>query len=80
VDVAVFMAKFCEHRSKQVRKNRKDALLSASRRRRVAMPPEASPHKNGQAKKFFTHDLLAAWPGLMKEGFDLPALLALDGV
>lgn len=39
------------------------------------LPPLAFPHKNGRPKEYFTHDLLAVWPGFQDEGVDLPDLL-----
>ena len=71
-----FMAKSCEPRSKENRKFRKRALLAAARHGTVALPPLAASRKQGQANKYFVHDLLAAWQGFIDEGVDLPPLLA----
>lgn len=70
-----FMARFCQERSKQNRICRKKALLAAARHGAVKLPKLAVPHKHGRAKKYFTHDLLAAWQGFLDEGVDLPPLL-----
>ena len=42
----------------------------------MTLPALAAPRKHGQANKYFVQDLLAAWPGFLDEGVDLPALLA----
>ena len=58
-----------------------DSAESSDRKRPVpatadSKQPKASvPHKNGRPKEYFTPDLLAAWPGFIDEGVDLPALL-----
>ena len=52
------------------------ALLGAARNGKVTLPPEAGPYRSGQSKKYFTHDLLAAWQGFLDERVDLPPLLA----
>ncbi len=39
------------------------------------MPPHAGAFMSGQAKKYFTHDVLATWQGFLDEGVDLPPLL-----
>jgi len=70
-----FMARFCEPRSKDNRMCRKKALLAAARHGTVTLPPLASGRKPGQANRYVTHDLLAAWQGFQGEGVDLPALL-----
>jgi len=70
-----FVAKYCEQRSRQTRRYRRKALLPAARNGTVSVPSLAAPHKRGQAKRFFTHDLLAAWHGFLDEGVDLPPLL-----
>jgi len=75
IEIDEFMAKFCEQRTKQARKHRKDALLAAARHKTVTLPPLGAPHKHGQAKKYLVHDLLAAWQGYLDEGVDLPPLL-----
>jgi len=67
-----FMARFCQERSKQNRICRKKALLAAARHGTVKLPELAVPHKHGKAKKYFVHDLLAAWQGFLDEGVDLP--------
>ena len=70
-----FMARYCEKRSGQLRRFRRHALLGAARNGKVTLPPVAGPHRSGQAKKHFTHDLLAAWQGFLDERVDLPPLL-----
>lgn len=75
VDLDEFMARFCEERSKQNRICRKKALLAAARHGTVQLPELAAPHKHGKAKKYFVHDLLAAWQGFLDERVDLPPLL-----
>jgi CheY-like chemotaxis protein len=76
IELDDFMARFCEHRSKENRMHRKRALLAAARHKTVTMPPLAAPRKHGQANKYFTHDLLAAWQRYRDEGVELPPLLA----
>ena len=74
-----FMARFCETRSRDVRRYRRKALLAAARKkknRRVTMPPLVKPHESGQSNKYFTHDLLSAWQGFIDENVHLPPLLA----
>ena len=71
-----FMVRFCEKRSREIRRYRREALLAAARNGTVGMPPLATPHKSGQAKKYFTHDLLNAWQGFIDENVDLPPLLS----
>ena len=75
VELDDFMAKFCEQRSKENRMCRKRALLAAARHGTVKLPPLAGQRKHGQANKYVTHDLLAAWQGFLDEGVDLPPLL-----
>jgi len=70
-----FMAKFCEPRSKDNRMCRKRALLAAARHGTVKLPSLGGQRKHGQANKYLTHDLLAAWQGYLDEGVDLPPLL-----
>ena len=74
------MARFCEHRSKENRKCRKRALLAAARHGTVKLPPLAAPRKQGQANKYFIHDLLASWQGFLDEGVDLPRYLVNDSL
>jgi CheY-like chemotaxis protein len=69
-----FMAKYCESRSKELYKCRRNALLAAARHKTVAMPGLAERHKRGKPKKYFTRDLLAAWSRFQDEGVDLPAM------
>jgi hypothetical protein len=38
------------------------------------MPAVAGPHRSGQAKRYWTHDLLGAWQGFVEEGVDMPEL------
>ena len=75
IEIDEFIAKFCEHRSKPARMQRKHALQAAARHKTVTLPPLGAPHKHGQAKKYLVHDLLAAWQGYLDEGVDLPPLL-----
>ncbi|MGB2824714.1 MAG: hypothetical protein WBF17_27325, partial [Phycisphaerae bacterium] len=75
VTLDAFMARFCEKRSSKLRRFRRYALLGAARNGKVTLPPEAGPHRSGQSKKYFTHDLLAAWQGFLDEGVDMPPLL-----
>jgi len=70
-----FMAKFCEPRSKENRKHRKQALLAAARNETVTLPPLAGTRKHGMPNRYLTHDLLAVWPNFLDEGVDLPPLL-----
>ena len=75
-----FMAKYCEKRSKEVRKHRRKALLAAARNSSrgqgsIALPSPAVPHRNGRPKEYFTHELPATWQGFIDEGVDVPALL-----
>jgi len=70
-----FMAKYCEHRSKENRKFRKRALLAAARHGTVTLPPLAALRKHGQSNTYFVHGLLAAWENFLDEGVDLPTLL-----
>jgi len=69
------MAKYCQKRRRATRRYRRKALLAAARNGGVTLPPIAVPHRSGQSKKHFTHDLLAAWQGFLNEGVDLPSLL-----
>ncbi len=78
VEIDEFMTRFCEKRTKETRMFRKRALLAAARNNTVALPPLANTRKSGQANKYFTHDLMAAWQGYIDAGVDLPALLS-DG-
>ena len=71
-----FMVRFCEKRSRENRRCRREALLAAARNETVEMPPLAVPYKNGQSNKYFTHDLLNAWQGFIDENMDLPPLLS----
>lgn len=57
------MARFCEPISKENRMFRKRALLAAARHGTITLPPLAGARKHGQASKYLTHDLLAAWQG-----------------
>lgn len=75
-----FMARFCEHRSRDNRKCRKRALLAAARHKTVTLPALAAPRKHGQANKYFVQDLLAAWEGFRGEGVDLPPLLSPEAI
>ena len=75
VDLETFMGRFCEPRSKENRKCRKRALLAAARHGTVALPPIAGPRKPGQANRYLTQDLLAAWPGFVDAGVEVPPLL-----
>lgn len=75
IELNDFMARFCEHLSKKTRMYRKRALLAAARHKTVTMPPLAAARKHGQANKYFTHDLVAAWQGFIDEGVDLQPLL-----
>lgn len=75
ITVDAFMAKFCEHRSKELRAFRKRVLLAAARHKTITLPPLALTTKSGQANRYFTHDLLRAWPGFLNEGVDVPPLL-----
>lgn len=73
-----FMGKFCKKRACESRRCRREALLNAARNinnPRVTMPPLAKPHRTGQSKVFFTHDLLNAWQGFIDENMELPPLL-----
>ena len=74
VELDEFMAKFCESRSREIRMYRKRALLAAARHGTVTLPPLAGPRKKGQSCRYFTHDLLAAWPGFVDQGVDVPPL------
>jgi hypothetical protein len=74
VELDEFMAKFCEHRTRENRMYRKRALLAAARHGTVTLPPLATPRKHGQSNKHYVHDLLAAWQGFLDEGIDLPHL------
>ncbi len=69
-----FMAKFCEKISARSIVHRRKALLAAGRHGTITMAPLAEPYRRGKRKKYFTHDLLAAWPGFREKGVDLPAL------
>ena len=69
-----FMAEFCEKVSGRSIGHRRRALLAAGRHGTVTMPPLAEPYRRGRRKKYFMHDLLAAWPGFGEKGVDLPAL------
>lgn len=75
IELDDFMAKFCEHRSKDNRMHRKRALLAAARHKTVKLPPLAGGRKSGQPNRYFTRDLLAAWQSFLDEGVDLPPLL-----
>jgi len=75
IDLDSFMARFCEPRGKENRICRKRALLAAARHKAVTLPPLAGARKHGQANKYFTHDLLAAWQGFRDEGVELPPAL-----
>jgi CheY-like chemotaxis protein len=74
IEIEDFIAKFCEPRSKEIRKCRKRALLAAARHETVTLPLRAEQRKHGQSNTYFTHDLLAAWQGFLDEGVDLPPL------
>lgn len=76
IELDEFMANFCESRSREIRMYRKRALLAAARHGTVTLPPLAGPRKKGQSCRYFTHDLLAAWPGFVDQGVDVPPLLA----
>jgi hypothetical protein len=76
VELNEFMAKSFEQRNRENRMSCKRALLAAARHGTVKLPPLAARRKHGQSNKYFTHDLLAAWRGLINEGVDLPPLLA----
>ena len=75
ITLDAFMARYCEKRSGELRRFRRHALLGAARNGKVTLPPAARPHRSGQSKKYFTHDLLAAWQGFLDERVDLPPLL-----
>ncbi len=70
-----FMVKYCEVRTRNLRRSRRNALLGAARNQTVRLPPLASRHKSGQSNKYFIHDLLKAWQGYQDENLDLPPLL-----
>jgi hypothetical protein len=70
-----FMVRYCEVRTKNLRRSRRQALLGAARNKTVKMPPLACPYESGQSKKYFVHDLLNAWQGYQDENLDLPPLL-----
>ena len=76
ITLDAFMARYCERRSGELRRFRRQALLGAARNGKVVLPPVAGPHRSGQAKRYLTHDLLAAWQGFLDERVDLPPLLA----
>jgi len=69
-----FMAKFCEKISARSIVHRRKALLAAGRHGTVTMAPLAEPYRRGKRKKYFTHDLLAAWPDFHEKGVELPTL------
>lgn len=71
-----FMAGFCDKRSKESRRYRRQALLAAARNGTVTMPALAGARKRGQPNKYFVHDLLKAWQGFLDEGVDLPSPLS----
>jgi len=68
------MARLCREWSNHNRVSRRKALLAAARHGTIKLPELAIPHKHGRAKKYFVHDLLAAWQGFLDEGVDLPLL------
>jgi len=70
-----FMVRFCEARTKRLRRSRRNALLGAARNKMVRLPPLACPYESGQSKKYFVHDLLNAWQDYQDEKLDLPPLL-----
>jgi len=70
-----FMLKYCEARTKNLRRSRRQALLGAARNKTVKLPPLAYPHKSGQSNTYFAHDLLNAWQSYQDENLDLPPLL-----
>ena len=70
-----FMVRFCEKRTRESRRCRREALLGAARNETVVMPPLAT-RKSGQSNKYFTHDLLNAWQGFIDDkNVHLPPLL-----
>lgn len=75
IEIDNFMAKYCEHRTKENRKFRKRALLAAARHGTISLPSLAGERKHGQANKYHIHDLLSSWQGFLDEGVDLPPLL-----
>jgi hypothetical protein len=75
ITLDAFMARYCEKRSGELRRFRRLAPLGAARNGKVALPLEAGPYRSGQARKYFVHDLLAAWQGFLDERIDLPPLL-----
>jgi hypothetical protein len=48
ISLDAFMARCCEKRSRELRRFRRLALLSAARNGKVALPPEAVSHRSGQ--------------------------------
>jgi len=71
-----FMVKYCQKRSKQVPRHRRQALVAGAGNGTVTIPPVAAPHRSGQAKRYFVRDLLRGWRAFLDEGVELPALLA----
>jgi len=71
-----FMVRYCEVRTKNLRRSRRKALHGAARNETVKMPPLAGPYESGQSKKYFVRDLLKSWHDFLDENLDLPPLLS----
>lgn len=75
VTIDEFLLDRCGATNKRYRINRKKALLTAARHSTVTMPPQAQPHKQGHANRYFVHDLLSAWQGFSDAGVELPPVV-----
>ena len=76
ITLDMFMARFCEKQKGTYIIARRKGLLAAARNRSVKLPGHVMPWTSGQAKKYFTHDLLNSWRGFIDENVDLPPLLS----
>ena len=70
-----FMVKFCEEHKGTYIAARRRGLLAADRNETLKLPQHVEPWTSGQAKRYFTHDLLDAWESYVDRSL-VPPLLA----
>lgn len=70
-----FMVKFCEEHKGTYIAARRRGLLAADRNETLKLPQHVEPWTSGQAKTYFTHDLLDAWESYVDRRL-VPPLLA----
>ena len=70
-----FMRLFCVKTERTLRRYRRESLLAAARYGTVEMPVPTESPKRGKAYEYAVPDLLAAWPGFLDAGIELPELV-----